>query len=118
MEENVWSDPEVFRLLNEEYVLISLYIDDRKELPLAEQFMYKYDSGRVKSIEEVGEKWGTFQTINFNAASQPFYVLLSPDLYILNSAIQNTDSNTYRTWLETGLENYRQHLQANLVSQR
>ncbi len=118
MEENVWSDPEVFRLLNEEYVLISLYIDDRKPLQENEQFMYKYDSGRVKAIEEVGEKWGTFQTINFNAASQPFYVLLSPDLTLLNSAIQNTDSNTYRVWLETGLKNYEQHQQTNLVGQR
>ena len=72
----------------------------------------------MKDIEEVGEKWGAFQTINFNAASQPFYVLLSPDLTILNSAIQNTDSNTYRAWLETGLKNYEQHQQTNLVSQR
>ncbi|MGB5646555.1 MAG: cytochrome c biogenesis protein CcdA, partial [Muriicola sp.] len=68
MEEHVWSDPEVFRLLNEEFVLISLYIDDRESLPQEDQFMFQYESGRVKAIEEIGEKWGTFQTINFNAA--------------------------------------------------
>ena len=107
MEEHVWSDPEVFRLLNEEFVLISLYIDDRESLPQEDQFMFQYESGRVKAIEEIGEKWGTFQTINFNAASQPYYVLLSPDLYILNSSIQNTDTATYENWLKEGLKNYQ-----------
>ncbi len=116
MEEHVWSDPEVFRLLNEEYVLISLYIDDRKQLPEEERFKFKYESGRVKDIEEIGEKWGTFQTINFNAASQPFYVLMSSDLYILNTAIQNSDTATYEAWLKQGLNNFREYQKNNLVS--
>ncbi len=107
MEENVWSEPDVYPLLKEDYVLISLYIDDRKELPTEEQFDYKYESGRVKTISTVGEKWGTFQTINFNSASQPYYVLLSPELEILNSAIQSADSDVYRDWLKKGLENYK-----------
>jgi len=106
MEENVWSEPDIYPLLKEDYVLISLYIDDRKELPEKEQFNYKFESGRVKTIETIGEKWGTFQTLNFGAASQPYYVLLSPDLELLNSAIQNTDSNTYRDWLVEGLERF------------
>ena len=108
MEENVWSDPEVYRLLKDDYVLISLYIDDRKELPLEEQFDYKFDSGRVKTIKTIGEKWGTFQTINFNSASQPYYVLLSPNLEVLNSAIQSADSDISRDWLLKGLENYKE----------
>ena len=107
MEENVWSEPDVYPLLNEEYVLISLYIDDRKELPTEEQFDYKYESGRVKTIKTIGEKWGTFQTINFNSASQPYYVLISPDLEVLNSAIQSADSDVYREWLLKGLENHK-----------
>jgi thiol:disulfide interchange protein DsbD len=116
MEEHVWSDPEVFRLLNEEYVLISLYIDDRKQLPEEERFKFKYESGRVKDIEEIGEKCGTFQTINFNAASQPYYVLMSSDLYILNTAIQNSDTATYEAWLKQGLNNFREYQKNNLVS--
>lgn len=107
MEENVWSEPEVYTLLKEDYVLISLYIDDRKELSSEEQFDYKYESGRVKTINTVGEKWGTFQTINFNSASQPYYVLLSADLEVLNSAIQSEDSEVYREWLLKGLQNYK-----------
>lgn len=107
MEENVWSEPDIYQILNEEYVLISLYIDDRKALPKEEQFDFKYKSGRVKEISTIGEKWGTFQTLNFNAASQPYYVLLSPDLEVLNPVVQYTDRDTYKEWLQKGIANFR-----------
>ena len=108
MEETVWSEPDIYPILKEEYVLISLYIDDRKELPVEEQFDFKYESGRVKKINTVGEKWGTFQTLNFNAASQPYYVIMSPDLEILNTAVQYTDRDTYKEWLKKGVSNFKQ----------
>ncbi len=111
MEENVWSDSKIYPLLKDEYVLISLYVDDRKELPEREKFDFKYDSGRIKTIETVGQKWGTFQTINFNAASQPYYLLLSPNLEILNDAVQYVDTEVYEAWLKSGLEKY--HLSMN-----
>ncbi len=111
MEENVWSDPSVYPILKEDYVLISLYVDDRKELPESEQFDFKFDNGRVKAIETIGQKWGTFQTVNFNAASQPYYVLLSPNLEILNEAVQYVDAETYEEWLKSGLEKH--HLSMN-----
>ncbi|MGF1558016.1 MAG: cytochrome c biogenesis protein CcdA [Flavobacteriaceae bacterium] len=111
MEENVWSEADIYPILKEDYVLISLYVDDRKELPEDQQFDFKYDSGRVKTIKTVGQKWGTFQTLNFQSASQPFYVLLSPDMEILNSAVQNTDADTYRLWLEQGLQNFKRTAQ-------
>ena len=107
MEENVWSESDIYPILKEEYILISLYVDDRKELPKEQQFDFKYESGRVKSIETVGQKWGTFQTLNFNAASQPYYVLLSPDMEVLSTAVQYTDRDTYLQWLKTGLETYK-----------
>ena len=107
MEENVWSEPDIFPILKNDYVLISLYVDDRKELPKDQQFDFQYDSGRVKRIENIAQKWGTFQDINFNAVSQPFYVLLSPDLEVLNSSIQNSDADTYRLWLLEGLHNFK-----------
>lgn len=107
MEENVWSEADIFPILKEEYVLISLYVDDQKELLEEQQFDFQYESGRVKTIETVGQKWGTFQTINFNAASQPYYVLLSPDLEVLNNAVQYTDRDTYKDWLNAGLEKYK-----------
>ncbi|SMG23365.1 protein-disulfide reductase DsbD family protein [Arenibacter troitsensis] len=108
MEETVWSEPDIYPILKEKYVLISLYIDDRKELPAEEQFDFKYESGRVKKINTVGEKWGTFQTLNFNAASQPYYVIMSPDLEILNTAVQYTDRDTYKEWLKKGVSNFKE----------
>ncbi len=107
MEENVWSEPDVYSILKNDYVLISLYVDDRKELPESEQFNFQYESGRIKQITNIAQKWGTFQDVNFNAVSQPFYVLLSPDLKVLNTSIQNTDANTYRIWLLEGLNNFK-----------
>ncbi|WP_067037310.1 protein-disulfide reductase DsbD family protein [Allomuricauda sp. CP2A] len=107
MEENVWSHSSIYPILKDEYVLISLYVDDRKELPETEKFDFKFDSGRIKSIETIGQKWGTFQTVNFNAASQPYYVLLSPNLEILNDAVQYVDVETYEEWLKSGLENHQ-----------
>ena len=108
MEETVWSEPDIYPILKDEYVLISLYIDDRKELSEAQQFSFKYESGRVKKIKTVGEKWGTFQTLNFNAASQPYYVLLSPELEVLNTAVQYTDRDTYKEWLKKGVSNFKE----------
>lgn len=108
MEANVWSEPDIYPILKEDLVVISLYIDDRKELPEAEQFDFKFDSGRIKSIKTIGQKWGTFQSINFNAASQPYYVLLSPDLEVLNNAVQYTDRDEYRKWLLQGLQRFNE----------
>jgi thiol:disulfide interchange protein DsbD len=107
MEENVWSDPTVFNLIKNEFVLISLYVDDRAPLPAADQFIFEYTSGRQKSIKTIGQKWGTFQTVNFNAASQPYYLMMSPDLEILAPAIQYTDVNTYEQWLSLGIQTFK-----------
>ena len=103
VEENIWSRPEVFRILNEEVVLISLYVDDRTDLPQAEQFNFKYPNGRVRMIKTIGEQWASFQSLNFNTASQPYYVLMQPDGTLLNAPIQYTDAATYLRWLEEGL---------------
>jgi len=105
MEENVWSDAEVFPIIKDNYVLISLYTDDREDLPESEQFNFQFDSGRVKEINNIAQKWGTFQDVNFGSISQPFYVLLSPDLEVLNTSIQNSDISTYKNWLLEGLRN-------------
>ncbi|MDT7830479.1 cytochrome c biogenesis protein CcdA [Pricia sp. S334] len=108
MEANVWSEPDIYPIIKNDYVLISLYIDDREELPEDQQFDFKFDSGRIKRIETIGQKWGTFQSVNFNAASQPYYVLLSPELEVLNNAVQYTDRDEYRNWLLQGLQRYNE----------
>jgi len=105
IEENVWTDPEVFKLINDEFVLISLYVDDRKELPEEDQIILKYKSGKSKQIKTIGDKASTFQAINFKSASQPYYVLLDNDLRILNKPIQYTSKDNYLNWLKEGLNN-------------
>ena len=105
IEENVWTDPEIFKIIDEDFVLISLYVDDRKVLPEKDQITLKYKSGKLKEIKTVGDKSATFQAINFNNASQPYYVLINNDLRILNSPIQYTSKENYLAWLKEGLSN-------------
>ena len=103
MEENVWSDPEVYALLKDNYVLVSLYVDDRQALPEEEQFTMSYASGQLIPVRTVGQKWGAFQTYNFQNASQPYYVLMSPELEVLQAPRQYTDRDDYLNWLQSGL---------------
>lgn len=107
MEENVWSVPKVYELLKNDYVLISLYVDDRKELPEEKQFNYQLESGRVKKIRTIGEKWATFQAINFHTASQPYYIIMTPDMELLGPPQQYTDTDTYHDWLKAGAESVK-----------
>jgi thiol:disulfide interchange protein DsbD len=107
MEENVWSAPAIYTLLKEEYILISLYVDDNeKELPKAAQFDFRKANGNIKKIKTYGDKWSAFQILNFKNASQPYYILMNADLEILNSPQQYTDIKTYKSWLEKGIENF------------
>jgi thiol:disulfide interchange protein DsbD len=103
MEENVWSDPKVYEMLKENYVLISLYVDDRKELSKDNQFKIKLNENHLKSIETIGDKWSTFQYLNFQTASQPYYVIMTAELEILNEAKQYTGIDEYYEWLKVGV---------------
>jgi thiol:disulfide interchange protein len=105
VEENVWSDPEIYRLINEELVLISLYVDDREPLEKEDQLTLEYTSGRVRNIETIGQKWAAFQAINFNSVAQPHYILMMPDGTVLAPPQQYTDIPTYLKWLQNGLAN-------------
>jgi thiol:disulfide interchange protein DsbD len=105
VEENVWSDPEIYRLINEKLVLISLYVDDREPLAKEDQFTLEYTSGRIRNIETIGQKWAAFQSINFNSVAQPHYILMMPDGTVLAPPQQYTDIPTYLQWLQNGLAN-------------
>ncbi|MDG2062210.1 MAG: cytochrome c biogenesis protein CcdA [Flavobacteriaceae bacterium] len=106
MEENIWAAPEVYKLLKDRYIIISLYVDDREKLSTDKQFNYKYADGRIKQINTIGKKWATFQAINFKTASQPFYVQLTAEYQLLNPPIQYTDKTTFENWLLQGLEHF------------
>lgn len=108
MEEKVWSNPEVYKLLKNEFILISLYVDDRMNLQANDQFNYLRDKGEIKKIKTVGDKWATFQTVNFKNNSQPFYVLLDPKIKLLNPPVGYTpNEENYLNWLKQGLSNFK-----------
>ncbi|MFN8253230.1 MAG: cytochrome c biogenesis protein CcdA [Ferruginibacter sp.] len=107
MEENVWPDEKVKKLMSE-YILVSLYVDDRKKLPAHKQFTYTTADGVKKEIITVGDKWATMQVENFNVTSQPYYVLLSPDEKLLNNpSAYEPDASKYAAWLQCGLDAFK-----------
>jgi thiol:disulfide interchange protein len=81
MEDNVWVDPRVLERLNNDYVLVSLYVDDKTALPEAEKRVSKTTGNKIKSI---GNKWSDMQTERFGTNSQPYYVLLDAQEQMLN----------------------------------
>ncbi len=106
MEENVWPDAEVKELMDK-FILVSLYVDDRKQLPDEEQFIYTNDKGVNKEIKTIGDKFVTFQTENFKNASQPWYVILSPEEELMNNPVGYTpDAGEYASWLKCGLDTF------------
>ncbi len=106
MEENVWPKGVVKEQMDK-FILVSLYVDDKKELPVEEQFLFKGKDGSEKKIKTIGDKWGTFQAENFGAVSQPWYVLLTPDGRLLNPPVGYTpDAAEYAKWLECGYQTF------------
>jgi thiol:disulfide interchange protein len=100
MEENVWTKPEVSAYIKSHFILVSLYVDDRKELPLEQQFMY----GK-KEIKTVGDLYATMESVNFKQVTQPLYVLLNKDEKLLNKPVGFTpDPVDYLKWLQCGAE--------------
>lgn len=104
-EENVWPQDEVKTLIEKDYILVSLYVDDRKALPDDQQFTYTNATGKKKSIITIGDRFATMQAENFSSVSQPLYVLITPDQQLLNKPIGYTpDAHAYADWLRCGLE--------------
>lgn len=102
MEDQVWGQPGIIDMLRDKYVIISLYVDERKELD--EPYTSTFD-GKLKRT--IGNKWADFQQIHFNRNSQPYYVLATADGVILNKPVAYTpDVEEYRNFLECGLERF------------
>ena len=105
MEEQVWSKPSVNKLMDE-VTLVSLYVDDRIELSEEEKFTYQFpNSSKIKKIKTIGDKWATFQTINFKNNSQPYYVLLDAEYNLLQTPKGYTpNAEEFYQWLKSGIE--------------
>lgn len=106
MEDKVWGEDEILPLIRDEYVLVSLYVDERKELD--EPYVSKLSG---KKMRNVGNKWADFQAIHFETNSQPYYVLVAPmkdgSFKILNQpTAYDEDVDAYREFLECGIRQF------------
>lgn len=104
MEANVWTDKKVYQTINQDYVLIQLYVDDKTDLAPNEQST----TAEGRHIKTIGNKWSYLQTSKFRANSQPFYVLLDPDtqLPLVPPQGANFDPAQYLEYLNSGLAAY------------
>ncbi|WP_017256984.1 protein-disulfide reductase DsbD family protein [Pedobacter arcticus] len=105
MEASVWSDREVLKRLQNDYVLISLYVDDKTELPFNEQYVSSFSG---KNIKTIGNKWSDLQASTFKTNSQPYYVLLNSDEKVLVAPEAfNLDVKNYIEFLDNGLARFQ-----------
>lgn len=105
MEESVWPDPTVLRLLNEEFVLASLYVDDRTPLEESEQYTSSFSG---KKIRWVGQKWSDFQASKYGTNAQPYYVIIDHEgNQLVPAEAYNEDIQNYIKFLESGLAAFR-----------
>ena len=106
MEAAVWTDPQVASKLENDYVLISLFVDDKT--PLAKHIEVTEENGQKRTLRTVGDKWSYLQRSKFGANAQPFYVTLDNEGNPLGpSAVYKEDIDLYMKFLNTGLKNYK-----------
>jgi thiol:disulfide interchange protein DsbD len=105
MENLVWSDNTVRNMLANEFIIVSLYVDNREELPEDEQYVSEVTGRRVRTI---GNKWSDFQISRYENNSQPFYVLLNHKEEALNDSYgYNTDVDAFVSWMKNGLSSFK-----------
>jgi thiol:disulfide interchange protein DsbD len=108
MENNVWSDERVLKILKNDVVLISLFADDKRPLPKSEQHISKSTGAE---IETIGDKWTDFMITKYKTNTQPLYVLVDLEGNNLNSETPTTSYNPdvqlYENWLKQGIANFK-----------
>lgn len=105
MELAVWTDPKVSQIMNDDYVLITLYVDNKTPLP--EQIKVT-ENGKSRTLRTLGDKWSYLQRVKFGANAQPFYVLIDNEGNALNKSYSyDEDVDKYINFLQTGLDNYK-----------
>ena len=105
MESKVWIDPKVRDIMTKDYVLISLYVDEKEKLP---EKITVEENGQTRILRTIGDKWSYLQRVKFGANAQPFYVLLDNEGKPLNGSYSHDEGvEKYINFLQTGLDNYK-----------
>ncbi|MFV0145171.1 thioredoxin family protein [Empedobacter stercoris] len=106
VEERVWSDERVKKMLTEDFVLVSLYVDEQTPLPKEEQVFSKHLNNRT--LKTVGNKWTAFEIEHFNANAQPYYIVVDKDLNRYSKPLEaELDIEVYLKWLQDGIVKYK-----------
>ncbi len=105
MELAVWTDPKVSQIMTDDYVLITLYVDNKTPLP---EHIKVTENGKERTLRTLGDKWSYLQRVKFGANAQPFYVLIDNEGNPLNKSYSyDEDVDKYVDFLQTGLNNYK-----------
>ncbi|MGZ3863376.1 MAG: cytochrome c biogenesis protein CcdA [Bacteroidia bacterium] len=111
MEDNVWPDPEVKSIFANDVVIVSLFVDDREELPEAEQKEVEWRGEKVV-LETMGLKWGYMQDVKYKISSQPYYVIVDQDETLLSESGIGYDTGkdipVFKTWLNNSLNKFKE----------
>ena len=111
MEENVWGEPGVIEIMKNDVVIISLYVDEKEELPSEEQIEVEYAPGKTRILKTVGNKWSYLQTSKYKTNTQPFYIMLGPNGEDLTNGSADYEHHgnrdDFKEWLEEGLKLYQ-----------
>ena len=106
MEQNVWVKPNILKMLKNDVILISLYVDDKRKLADDEVVESKLRPG--KKLKYIGQKWSEMQTIKYKTNTQPFYVLMNHDEEDLNAPVGYTpNSDDYYNWMKEGIKKFK-----------
>jgi hypothetical protein len=113
MEQNIWSAPEIDALIREKFILVSLYVDSRKEIPIDQQYISIRNG---KKIITYGEKWADLEITKFGEITQPLYVILNHQEELISPKQSYTTSvEKYKTFLQNGLDEFNNNSNQKLA---
>jgi uncharacterized protein (DUF2126 family) len=103
--------PAIKELIEKDFILVSLYVDDRSKLTPEEPFQFTSSDGSKKTIATIGDKYSTLQDVNFKVQSQPYYVIINGNEKLLTNPVAYTPAKKdYENWLRCGLKAYKETL--------
>lgn len=110
MEQSVWGEPGIIDILRDDVVIVSLYVDERKELPKDEQKTVKYPNGREVKLRTTGQKWSYKQISEYQVTAQPYYILQDTDGSDLSNGSADYENHSqpdkFKKWLDAGLKDF------------
>ena len=113
MEEKVWGEPGIIELLRDKMVIVSLYVDEKTELPKEEQGVKEYAPGKTMTIREVGHKWSYLQATRYKSNTQPYYRMIGQgDQDLANGSADyehHGNAEDFKAWLEKGIQDYQKN---------